>query len=266
MSRFARRLQQAATQPAGGFFANAIVTPHLAGYPDETNTGVPVGTSLTSSGSFTVTTNGAVIDSLNVTGQIVVRANNVTIRRTRITSGDYYPIDYTGSHTGLLVEDCEILGTSYNVTAGLSFNNYTARRVFVTGCADGFKADANALIEDCYVDGLAIGPSTHNDGVQATGGSNVTLRHNTFKLGDEPGVSAVVQLGNEWDTNSNWLIENNLIDGGGWSINASSDPADNPGAQVINNRFTRRAGYGAGGIGGAVWTGNYYDDDGTPVL
>lgn len=267
MSRIARRMQRAAIQTAsGGFFANAIVNPHLAGYPDETNTGVPAGTTLTNSGSLTITTNGALVQNLNITGMISVNANNVTIRNCRITSTDYYPIAWDGgTHTGLLVEDTEILSGSYNVTAGMSFSNYTARRVYVTGSADGFKADSNVLIEDCYVTGLGIGPDTHNDGVQTTGGSNVTLHHNTFKLGDQAGVSAVVQVGNEWGTNSNWLIDDNLIDGGGWSINASNDPSDNPNFTVTNNRFTRRAGYGPGSVGGATWTGNYYDDDGSTV-
>lgn len=267
MSRAARRLQRAAAPaPAGGFFANAIVTPHLAGYPDETNTGVPSGTSLTNSGSLNITTNGAVVQNLNITGMISVRANNVTIRNCRITSGDYYPIDWDGDgYTNLLVEDSEIIATSYSVTAGMSFSNYTARRVFVTGSADGFKADSNVLIEDCYVTLLGIGPDTHNDGVQTTGGSNVTLRHNTFKLGEPAGVSAVVQVGNEWGTNSNWVITDNLIDGGGWSINASNDPSDNPNFQITSNRFTRRAAYGPGSVGGATWTGNIYDDDGSTV-
>ena len=44
-------------------------------------------------------------------------------------------------------EDSEIEGTSDDVTAGLSFANYTARRVNVHGTADGFKADENVLIE-----------------------------------------------------------------------------------------------------------------------
>lgn len=250
----------------GGFIPNLINNPSLGGYPDDTNTGVPAGTTLTNSGSLTVNTNGAVVQNLNVSGQIIVNANNVTIRNCRITSSDYYPIDWDGStHTGLVVEDTEIIANTYNVTAGMSFSNYTARRVFVTGSADGFKADSNVLIEDCYVTLLGIGPDTHNDGVQTTGGSNVTLRHNTFKLGSPAGVSAVVQVGNEWGTNSNWVIQNNLIDGGGWSINASNDPADNPNFQITNNRFTRRAAYGPGSVGGATWTGNIYDDNGAVV-
>ena len=265
MGRFAYRLQRAAYDaPSGGFIANAIYNPSSAGYPDETNTGVPTGTILTSSGSITVSTNGAIIEDLHVTGQIRVTANNVTIRRVRITSNDYYPIDYDGP-TGLVVEDSEIIGQNYNVTAGMSFNNYTARRVLVTGCADGFKANNNVLIEDCFVHTLAIGPDTHNDGVQTTSGTGVTVRHSTFRLGDQAGVSAVFQIGTEWGINTDWLIEDNLIDGGGWSINASNDPSDHVNFRVLNNRFTRRAGYGVGSVGGATWSGNFYDDDGTPA-
>lgn len=262
MSRFANRVRRVSVEQTSSFVANAIYSPHSAGYPDGTNTGVPSGATLTNSGSITVNTNGAIIQNLNITGQIVINANNVTIRRVRITSGDYYPIDYSG-HTGLTVEDSEILGTSSSVTAGLSFSDYTAKRVIVTGCADGFKANENVLIEDCYVYGLAVGQDTHNDGVQTTGGSNVTVRHSTFKLGDDTGVSAVFQFGNEWGTNTNWRIENCLIDGGGWSINASPDAEDNPNTTIINNRFTRRAGYGVGGVGGATWSGNYFDNDGS---
>ncbi len=269
MSLAARRMMKAKGTPSqggGGFIPNLINNPYLGGYPDETNTGVPAGTTLTDSGSLTITTNGAVVQNLNISGAITVNASNVTIRNCRITSGDYYPIRWdSGEHTGLLVEDSEIIGTSSAVTAGLSFDNYTARRVFVTGAADGFKANSDVLIEDCYVTGLWVTQDSHNDGVQATGGSNVTLRHNTFKLGGQSGVSAVVQIGNEWGTNSNWLIEDNLMDGGGWSINASNNPAQNPNFHIINNRFTRRAGYGPGGVGGATWSGNIWDDDGTTV-
>lgn len=268
MSRAARRMQRtpAPNQTGGGFVPNLINNPHLGGYPDETNTGVPAGATLTNSGSLTINVNGAVVQNLNINGMITVNANNVTIRNCRITSSDYYPVNYDGAtYSGLLVEDSEIIGLTSDVTAGMSFSNYTARRVFVTGTADGFKADAYVLIEDCYVTQLAIGEDTHNDGVQTTGGENVTLRHNTFKLGGQNGISSVVQFGNEWDTNTHWLIENCLIDGGGWSINASNDPSDNPDTTIINNRFTRRAGYGPGSVGGATWYGNIYDDDGSVV-
>lgn len=244
------------------FQANCIVTPSVCGYPDETNTGVPTGTVLSNSGSITVTQNGAVIQNLNVTGQIIIRANNVTIKNTRVTSGDYYPIDHNNGNTGLIIEDSEIIGTNSNVTASVSFDNYTLRRVNVHGGADGLKGNTNVVVEDSYIHDLSVGQDTHNDGFQATGGSGVTLRHNTFKLSTTPGTSACIQMGNEWGPNDNWLVTDNLIDGGGWSINASASGSNRV---FTNNRFTRNAGYGPGSVPGSTWTGNFYDDNGAVV-
>lgn len=242
------------------FQANCIVKPSVCGYPDETNTGVPAGIVLTSSGSITVTTAGTVIDKKDISGQVIIRANNVTIRNSRITSGDYYPIDNNNGNTGLLVEDTEIKGTNSNVTSLMSFANYTARRVNIYGGADGFKADSNVLIEDSYIHDLAVSAGSHNDGIQTTGGSNVTIRHTTCKLSTFVGANACIQIGDEWAPNSNWLVENNLLDGGGWTINAGATQSNT--MRFLNNRFTRNASYGVGSPSGAVWTGNYYDDNG----
>jgi hypothetical protein len=88
------------------------------------------------------------------------------------------------------------------------------------------------------------------------------LRHNTFKLSTTPQASAVIQIGTEWGGNTNWLVTNNLIDGGGWSINSGTSNAS---MVFTNNRFTRNAGYGPGHETGMTWNGNYYDNDGTTV-
>lgn len=255
---------QAVKFSSGAFQANCIDVPSVCGYPDATNTGVPAGTALTSSGSITVTVDGTVISGKDITGQVIIKANNVTIKNSRITSSDYYPIDYSYGKTGLLLQDMEIAGTNSNVTAGVSFDSYTARRVYIHGTADGFKANGSVLIEDSYVTALAVGTDTHNDGVQTTGGDGVTVRHSTFKLGDQSGISSVMQFGTESGTqNTHWLVENNLIDGGGWSINSSGLDGTN---QFLNNRFTRRSGYGPGRTdGAAIWSGNYYDDDGSAI-
>lgn len=241
---------------AGAFQANCINVPSACGYPDATNTGVPAGVTLTNSGSITVNTNGAVVQNLNINGNITVRANNVTIRNVRITSNDYYPISYSGSYTGLVIEDSEMIGTSSGVTSFGPNLNYTARRVETTGGADGFKADSNVVIEDSYIHGLWETESSHNDGIQAYGGSNVVVRHNTFKLS---GTNAEVMQFNA--TNTNWTIEENLLDGGGWVFNAGSLN----GSFIRNNRFTRTQGYGIMTVSGATYSGNYYDDNGAAV-
>lgn len=249
---------------SGGFQYNCIVKPSDCGYPDETNTGVPDGTQLTNSGDVYVTQDGTVIQNLNVTGFILIRADNVTIRNTRITSSHWYPIDYDNS-TGLVIEDSEIIGTGGQPTAGVSFKDYIARRVEVRGTADGFKAEGNVLIEDCYFHSPSVTEGSHNDGVQTSGGAGgVILRHNTFKLGGED--AEILQAGNESRLgNPNWTIENNLFDGGGWVIN-SAPTSGNSNWIIRDNRITRAHVFGVGFVYGAtIWENNYYDNDGSLI-
>lgn len=232
--------------------------------PGPDNTGVPAGTVLEPSSSLKVEKAGAVVENLDIQGEITVLADNVTIRRVRIRSGDYYPIRYfDNDNRGLVVEDSEIEGTSDDVTAALSFANYTARRLNVHGSADGFKADENVLIEDCWVHDLRNGEGQHNDGVQSTGGKGVTLRHNFIS-----GASnACVQTGDEGAATEDLTIECNWLSGGGYTLNIRGTGATRPrNTKVLYNRFTRDAAYGPWTIDDPNPTvvGNVYDD-GSPL-
>jgi hypothetical protein len=212
-----------------------------------------------------VTTNGAVIENLDITGAITVLANNVTIRKVRITSDDYYPIRYfDNKNTGLLVEDSEIVGLSGNVTSAIAFEHYTARRLNIHGMADGLKADADVLIEDCWIHDLSNGPSEHNDGVQSTGGKGVTIRHNSIS-----GASnATVMAGPDFGTAVQDLtIENNLLSGGGYTLNIRGTGSLRPtNTHVVNNTFIHNAAYGPWTIDDVspTVTGNVYDG-GSPI-
>lgn len=249
-----------ATNGGGGFQANCINVPSACGYPDVTNTGVPAGTTLTNSGSITVTQNGAIIENKNIinNGQIVVRANNVTIRNVKISGCTYYPIDYDGGYTGLVVQDSEIHSTCSDTTACMSFENYTAIRIHCHGAADGFKGNNNVTIRDSFVHDLWVTPDSHNDGLQSRGGSNVSLIHNTFDV-REGGVC--VQLG-EGETSHNY--SNNLFNCTGWMINGGAFVNN---SSFTANRFTRYPGYGTHSFSGTgnTWSGNYYDDNGAAV-
>lgn len=234
--------------------------------PGPDNTGVPKGTVLKPSGSIQVTTDGAVIEDLDIQGEVQILADNVTIRRCRITSGDYYPIRYfDNDNVGLLVEDTEIIGTSADVTAGLSFSNYTARRVNVHGGADGFKADANVLIEDCWVHDLANGPGQHNDGVQSTGGKGVTIRHSVL----EGASNSAVQTGDEGGVaTEDMTIECSWLYGGNYTLNIRGGGATKPkNTKVIDNRFGDDAQYGPWVIDdpNPTVTGNVWDATGKPL-
>lgn len=234
--------------------------------PGPDNTGVPAGITLTPSGSITIEEDGAVVEGLDIDGSITVLADDVTIRHVRIRSGDYYPIRYfDGDNVGLLVEDSEIEGLSGDATAAISFANYTARRLDVHGTADGFKADSNVLIEDCWVHDLSNGEGEHNDGVQSTGGAGVTLRHN-----DISGASnAAVQTGDLGGATIDLTLECNWFDDGGWTLNIRGEGDTVPmGTRVIDNRFGRGHGYGPWVIDDPApfISGNVYDDDDSPIL
>lgn len=233
--------------------------------PGPDNTGVPPGTVLMPSGSITIDTDGAVVEGLDIEGSVTVLANDVTIRKVRIRSADYYPIRYfDNDNTGLVVEDSEIEGLSADVTAGISFANYTARRLNVHGGADGFKADANVLIEDCWVHDLFNGPDQHNDAVQSTGGKGVTIRHS-----DLSGASnAAVQTGDLGGATEDLTIECSWLSGGGWTLNIrGTGPTVPRNTKILNNRFGRDHGYGPWTIDDPNPTieGNVYDDNEEPI-
>jgi hypothetical protein len=242
-----------------GFQANCIVSPHVCGYPDATNTGVPAGTVLTNSGCVTVSTNGATVQNLNITDcNITVNANNVTIKNVKISGCTFYPIDYS-SHTGLIIQDTEISSTCSQTTAGMSFDNYTAIRMHVHGTSDGFKADNNVTIRDSYIHDLWVTADSHNDGTQSTGGSTVTLQHNTYDVGTG---GVCIQFGS---SDSGWTVVDNLFHCNGWMINGGTSVNN---SSFTNNRFAKVAGgYGPASFDGTgdTWTGNYYDDTGAAI-
>jgi hypothetical protein len=113
--------------------------------------GVPEGTDLTPSRSIRVTEDGAVVDALDVTGTIYVVADDVTVRRTRVTTTGYHAIRLGSGHTGLTVEDSTLECTTDRGRSGVAWNNYTAQRVEVgADCRRGFVVNDGTTITDSY--------------------------------------------------------------------------------------------------------------------
>ena len=77
-------------------------------------------------GSMTVTTDGAVIDHKDVAGNINIKADNVTIRNSRVTSESAYPIRQYDGFRGLKVVDTTVACTSSKGFAGVVFNDFHA--------------------------------------------------------------------------------------------------------------------------------------------
>lgn len=172
--------------------------------PVKSNTGVPAAATLTRhDGDITVTRAGTVIDSLDIYGQVKIRAADVTVRRSRVRGNDEI-----AWNTGLVdcnhpdvrnavIEDCLLRPDTPSVwLTGVLGKEYTARRNDVYWTVDGFgaynatdrRAPTNVTIEANFIHDLAYfsvdpnhgdGP-THNDGIQVQGGSNISIVGNNI--------------------------------------------------------------------------------------
>lgn len=252
------------------------------GWPDSSNTGTS-GT-LTPSGSVTTSSNGQVIENLDIAGRVEVNHANVIIRNCRITSpgGGTFPGSkcILGSWTNLLVEDCELTSANAGTyDAVIGDDDYTLRRCFIHNVPEGPRVGTSVLYEDCYAP-LLIGddPEAHSDGSQTTGpcvGS--TYRHNTVIAVNVDGgdqTSAYI-CGPDLGNVTGLTVENNVFAAGGFTtyFGGSSFTADD--WTITGNRYGPLTGdmaptFGrlSGDIGlvtSLTWSGNVVDADGTPL-
>lgn len=167
------------------------------------------------SSSIVVTQDGAVIDRVDVTGTIRVAADDVTIRRSRIRHEAGYGIRVEGE--GVVVEDTTIIGLSPAATASIGLSGYTCRRCDLSGATDGALAYADTVIEDSFIHDLRPDEGAHNDGVQGSGGSHVSLRGNTILGRHRASTSAVLAQSNIAPLDD-WHIDGNLMAGGSFVV------------------------------------------------
>lgn len=188
------------------------------GFPDASNTGVPSGVDLQKSGSIKVTKAGTVVDLKDVSGQITVAADNVTIRRTRVrTNGAKYAVQVKSGVNGTVVEDVDLIGTDNNASVGIVYGNYTIRRADIRGFVDGPRLGSNTVVQDSYVHDTRKFSGTHNDAVQALGGTNIKLIGNTLEGPYRQSTSAALLSAN-WSPLRNVVIRGNKLSGGGYTL------------------------------------------------
>ena len=242
------------------------------------NTGPSDPSKLVASGSLSITTDGAVYENLDITGDIWIDASNVTIRNFRVdgrfSSSSFYGINIAPGNRGILLEDGEIMRTG-NGIRGLG---YTARRIYIHDNNDdglrpeGVGGSGPTLVEYCFIEKMGLSNGAHADALQVSGVSegsyDVTLRYNNFYMpapgtpehpGDASKASSVIFLATPV---SNYLIENNWLTGGGYTIYCGGNTAD-----VVwrNNIFGGAFDYGP--ITGTCqnFNGNVWEDTGSPV-
>lgn len=262
----------------------------VTGKPSASNTGVSKGVSLKKSGSITVTKSGTVLQNLDIGGTITVKANNVTIRNVRIrTNTSGCGINVINGFYGTLVERADIqMGVNGNFgLAGVCGvgdlagkggkkhgDNVTVRYSKITGHADGIKAVDYSLYERNYIKvWRPAGSKAHTDGIQGSGRSYFTIRHNTIGESYVSGDNAAIFIQAFTGKRENHLygirIYNNWLNGGGYTFH-SEDGKKSSGYfhdfKVYNNWFTRKYKYGAVHADGPISGGfGVWADTGKPV-
>lgn len=224
---------------------------------------MPTGTTLSSSAALTISKAGQIVSGLDVKGCVTVNAANVVIEKSRITGGCTNVIQ--NNSTGLIVRDSEIVGTGAN-TEAIGWTDYTLLRVNIHGTGDGARANGNVVIQDSWIHGLVSSSDSHNDGVQVTEGSNIRIVHNAIE--NPNGQTSAVMIGADQGAISDIAVQNNLLNGGGYTLYAGGGPGITVTGNHFGKKFFPKCGYyGPVNISdsGVAFTGNVWDDTGAPV-
>jgi hypothetical protein len=250
------------------------------GYPDDTNTGVQAGVTLTTTlpkgasydayGDLIITQAGT-YSNLHITGEVIVEVSGVTLENCSINSGGYYGVYIHSGETGTVVQHCTITGGGS--TNDLGQQGILGQGTFndnnISDFVHGINVTGPSTIEGNYIHGLAGDSSIlpHYDGIEDDGGaSNITITNNTVV--NTQGQTSAIMLDNQFGPVSNITISNNVLSGGDYTIyvdggKSSTNPMTN--ISITNNHM------GAGTYGytdfnrtSPTYTGNV--NDAAPII
>lgn len=235
-----------------------------------TNVGVPAGTTLTThSGDLTVTTANSVVDSLDITGKLIINAANVTVIRTKVetTAHTGNGIEILSGASANLINDT-VTGFSNSVVGG----NYQAVRLDISGMNDdGFKVGDNTSLIGNYCHGVYVNEGAHSDCAQLQAGeTDVVIADNYFDMTN--GNSALIiapDLGPS--AYGPITVRGNFFNGGNWTVQAVNGAAGayhNYRTSFIDNRWGNTHTYGYENIAEVFfydYATNVRDDTGAGV-
>ena len=232
-----------------------------------------------------ITTPGTVIDGKTINGSILVQANGVTIRNTKVTNGgiDFPGYRYPGAR--LTVSHVSVDCGGDAGTTGIGEDGVTVDHANISGCENGFDADQNFTVTNTYVHDLVepmdCAPcDPHTDGLQSAISSNLDLEHNVIygdhaPSGNAGGGTSALIMGIVGGTDSE--ITHNLLAGGAYTIYCPREGSISD-FEVTSNVFSRKfepsSDYPRGNVGaygptaycdrsGITFSGNVYDTGGT---
>jgi hypothetical protein len=179
--------------------------------------GVPAGGPMTShSGTLHVTLDNASIRNIEIRGNVVIDANNVSMSNVRLISAtENAALQVKGGADGFILRDSEIDGGGSTATAIDGYGKFLRNNIH--GAENGINVTGPSLIEGNYIHGLKNkNGSPHYDGIQVDGGRDVQIVGNTI-INANAQTSAVM-LDNNFLGLSNITVDGNRLIGGGYTI------------------------------------------------
>jgi len=280
---------------------NCAAAPSNCSYPGPANTGVPVGTTLTSvpaqvasgpgwsynasTSTVVVTVKGTVISGLSIAGTLQVNADNVTVKNVKVTSGGNFGISLTHA-SGVTIENSTISGQ--NATTGrvaYAIDDIYGDSTGIIINADNISSFRTAiqvstgLVENNYIHDPGFQSGDHTNGIYVNGGTQpLTISGNTIfdSLGQTDAINLDAGTPGPSVPVANKTIKNNFLAGGSYTIYggaASGSPTSN--IVIQNNRFGQNYFAKSGQYGpvyyfdstgnGNTWTGNSWDTTGQAI-
>lgn len=248
-----------------------------AGYPTPYTTGlrgvgIDPSTLTPHAGGITYSTAGAVIEGLDFADSVLLNAPNITLRRCRITSSNFFPLEISvNASSGVLVEDCRIRAEGVNPNAAIltEGNGSTFRRLDVSGGGDSMKIGANNVtVESCYMVAgyMSIPLDTHNDVIQAGGGSNFTITGCSI-IGRWREQTSACLFGTEFSNIVGLAMTGCYLSGGNFTFFiGESGGRTITGVVLTDNRFELNSWNPAGGAYKSVDVAGGITETGTQVL
>lgn len=234
----------------------------------QSNTGVPSGTSLTTTAGFTASTPGATYEALDFTGHVYVSAANVTFRNCRFNTA----IDVFS--TGVLFTRCTMNYAAADNGLWGDTGSWTARACNLTGGGEHFRVGSNVTIEDCWTHAMTSTVSTqHNENIMSGSGTGIAIRRNwidsdgTNIAGGRVMVTGGLNMSGFSGTFSGWTVEGNHFTGDGYLLGPGLGGPDT----YRDNTFDT-SGPGCSGAvypmtlpAGDTWTNNTLVPSGTSI-
>ena len=172
--------------------------------------------------------NGSVLQNFDISGALIVEADNVTVRCGRVRGGSTYSIENRAR--GVRYEWIEAYQDSNGkVVLG---GNYTITRCDISGGEDGLHINTGAVtVTECYIHDQHFIGAAHADGIQATSKGRVdrvdVVRSKIINFYQAPNAAFQINVA------SAWSIRDSYLWGGAFSI------LGDPGArgEIHNNYF-----------------------------